>query len=137
MIYHGNLLSTQFKNKEFLKKYKILERRRSLHDPWIHYLVEVPEEKLEEAINDVQKNLLPKIYYAHFYNEDGSQVIVIFPSKIFKLSIDDKDGWKKLSEYMKEYGITIERWVDPKPKKFQEEGDYYRDKPLVDNKEKI
>jgi hypothetical protein len=53
MVYHGNLLSTEFKSKEFLKKYKILEKRKSLQDIWIHYLVEIPEEKLEEAIKDI------------------------------------------------------------------------------------
>lgn len=135
MVYHGNLLSTEFKSKEFLKKYKILEKRKSLRDVWIHYLVEIPEEKLEEAIKDIQENLLPKIYYAHLYNEDGGDIIVIFPSKVFRLSIGDKKGWDELIVYMRNYGIIIERWLDVRPKTFQEEKEYYANKPLVENEE--
>lgn len=136
MVYHGNLLSTEFKSKEFLKKYKILEKRKSLNDVWIHYLVEIPKEKLEEAIEDIQENLLPKIYYAHLYNESGSDVIVIFPTKVFRLAADDKKGWAEIREYMKNYGIVIDRWLIVRPKDFQEEKDYYANKPLVENEEK-
>lgn len=136
MVYHGNLLSAEFKNKKFLKKYKILEKRKSLREAWIHYLVEIPEEKLEEAIKDIQENLLPKNYYAHLYNEDGSNVIVIFPSKVFRLAADDKKGWEEVLQYMKNYGIVIERWLNVRPKNFQEEKDYYANKPLVEDEEK-
>jgi len=131
-VYHGNLLSTEFKSKEFLKKYKILEKRKSLSDVWVHYLIEIPEEKLEEAIKDIQKNLLPKIYYAHLYNEDGSDVIVIFPSKVFRLAKNDRMGWQEVCKYMQNYGIIIDRWLNVKPKDFQEEKDYYANKPLIE-----
>ncbi|MFH1602119.1 MAG: hypothetical protein ABIB61_04140 [Candidatus Shapirobacteria bacterium] len=134
MTYHGNLLNTEFKSKEFLKKYKILEKRKSLDDVWIHYVVEIQSDKLEEAIKDIQENLLPKIYYAHLYNEDGSKVIVIFPKKVFRLSADNKGGWNNVREYMEKYGIVIDRWLTVRPKNFQEEKDYYTNKPLVKDK---
>src|SRR3989344_7427457 len=130
-IYHGNLLSTEFKSEEFLKKYKILEKRKSNREKWIHYLTEIPIEKLEGAISDIQSNLIPELYYAHLYNEDGSDVIVIFPSRVFRLSVFDNTKWENVRKYMTEYGIKIERWQDVQPRMFTEEKEYYSKKPLV------
>jgi hypothetical protein len=132
MEYHGNLLSTEFKNKEFLKEFKILEKRKSLKNPWIHYLVVIPKEKLEGAIKEIQKNLLPEKYYAHLYNEDGSDIIVIFPKRIFRLSIEDVQKWQELKEYMREFGIPEDQ-ADVRPKTFEEEKEYYKGKPLVED----
>ncbi len=131
IIYHGNLLSTEFKSEEFLKKCKILEKRKSNRDNWIHYLTEIPIEKPEDAISDIQSNLLPELYYAHLYNGDGSDVIVIFPSRTFRLSAANKTEWEKVKSYMTEYGIKIKRWQDVKPRTFLEEKEYYLHKPLV------
>src|SRR3989344_687279 len=130
-IYHGNLLNTSFKNEEFLKKYKILEKRKSNLDEWVHYLVAISVNELDDVIADIKANLLPTIYYAHLYNEDGSDIIVIFPLKVFRLSEKDEEGWKEVKRYMGEHGILIERWKDAKPKTFQEEVIYYADKPIV------
>ena len=130
MEYHGNLLSTEFSNQAFLKEFVILEKRKSLKNPWIHYLVSIPEEKLEEAITKIQRNLLPQKYYAHLYNEDGSDVIIIFPQRIFRLSIDNSAGWEELHKYMLDFGIPEEQ-SDPNPKSFAEEESYYKEKPLV------
>ena len=47
--------------------------------------------------------------------------------------MDDKKGWEEVYQYMKNYGIVIERWLDVKPKNFQEEKDYYANRPLVEN----
>lgn len=101
-VYHGNLLNTEFENEEFLKKYKILEKRASTRDNWIHYLVEIPKDKLEESIQDIQTNLLPKPWYAHLYNEDGSDVVVIFKTKVFRLPADDQLGWQEVDKFMEE-----------------------------------
>lgn len=116
-----------------MEKYRILEKRKSRHDKWIHYLTEIPADKLNEAIADIQENLLPELYYAHLYNEDGSDVIVIFPSKVFRLSANDEEGWEKVRRYMNEHGITIERWKAAKPRRFSEEQEYYKDKSLVED----
>jgi hypothetical protein len=131
MEYHGNLLSTEFKNKEFLKEFIILEKRKSLKNLWIHYLVVIPEEKLEEAIKKIQKNLLPEKYYAHLYNEDGSDIIMIFPERVFRLSLKDTQKWQELKKYMLKFGIPEDQ-TDIKPRTFSEEKQYYEEKPLVE-----
>jgi hypothetical protein len=128
-IYHGNLLSTEFKSLDFLNNYKILKKRESLKDPWTHYLVEINEEELENNILEIQQNLLPLKYYVHLYNEDGSEIIVILPQKIFRLSIGDKESWEKVKQSMLSIDIP-ERQTDPNPKRFSDEEDYFKRKTV-------
>ena len=127
--FHANLLSTEFVSTDFLAKYNIIAKRAG--GGWTHYIVSIPEGRLEEAVNDIKSNLIPLMFYAHVYNEDGSRVIVIFPNKVFELPSDDRIGWERVNSYMEECRIPSSQW-NPRPKKFGDEEAYYSDKPPMD-----
>jgi hypothetical protein len=121
MEYHGNFLDTEFKDSNFLKKFKVLKTRKSKTNPWTHYLVVVKKEELEKVIEETQKQLIEKGYYAHLYNEDGSEVIVIFQKKVFRTNSSKLEEVKK---YGRSLGIP-ENQLDIKPLTFEEEKSYY------------
>jgi len=121
MEYHGNFLDTEFKDSNFLKKFKVLKTRKSKTNPWTHYLVVVKKEELEKVIKETQKQLIEKGYYAHLYNEDGSEVIVIFQEKVFRTNSSKLEEVKK---YGRSLGIP-ENQLDIKPLTFEEEKSYY------------
>jgi hypothetical protein len=126
--FHANLLSSEFVSTDFLAKYRILAKR--INGDWTHYIVSIPEEQLEAAVEEIKSNLIPLMFYAHVYNEDGSRVIVIFPNKVFELPFDDRIGWENVNSYMEECQIPRSQ-RDPNPKKFSDEEAYYSDKPPV------
>jgi len=121
MEYHGNFLDTEFKDSNFLKKFKVLKTRKSKTNPWTHYLVVVKKEELEKVIKETQKQLIEKGYYAHLYDEDGSEVIVIFQEKVFRTNSSKLEEVKK---YGRSLGIP-ENQLDIKPLTFEEEKSYY------------
>ena len=121
MEYHGNFLNTEFKDSNFLKKFKVLKTRKSKTNPWTHYLVVVKKEELEKVIEETQKQLIEKGYYAHLYNEDGSEVIVIFQKKVFRTNSSKLEEVKK---YGRSLGIPEDQ-LDIKPLTFEEEKSYY------------
>jgi hypothetical protein len=121
MEYHGNFLDTEFKDSNFLKKFKVLKTRKSKTNPWTHYLVVVKKEELEKVIEETQKQLIEKGYYAHLYNEDGSEVIVVFPKKVFRTNSSKLEEVKK---YGRSLGIPEDQ-LDIKPLTFEEEKSYY------------
>jgi hypothetical protein len=45
--YHAILLDMEFKNSDFINKWKLLGKKKSRTNPWWQLKVEVPEERLE------------------------------------------------------------------------------------------
>ena len=88
----------------------------------MNYLVTVDPKSLEFVVKRAQEELNPG-YYAHFYNLNGSRVIVVFPKKVFRTSSDKLD---EAIGYGKSVGIP-ESQLDIKPLTFAEEEEYYRD----------
>lgn len=123
MEYHGNFLDMEFKDPNFLEEFKVLKTRKSKTNPWTHYLVVVKEDELEDVIREVQEQLIFPGYYAHLYNRDGSDVIVIFPHRVFRASSDRLD---EAREYGRSIGIPQEQ-LDIKPLNFDEEESYYKE----------
>jgi hypothetical protein len=123
MEYHGNFLDTEFKDENFLNKFKVLKTRKSRTNPWTHYLVVVEENKIEEVIKEVKENLISQGFYAHLYNQDGSKVIVIFPDRVFRTN---KENLNEAKEHGSKLGIP-EKQLDFKPLTFEEEENYYRE----------
>lgn len=123
MDYHGNLLDTEFKSPEFLKKFNIFASRKSRRNPWIMTGVIVPAEKIEEVISEVQEELLDdQPYYAHFYRKD--ELIVVYKKKVFRVT-PDESTWNEAVEYGRSLGIPAEQLVFL-PNRFEQEENYYK-----------
>jgi len=116
--YHGILLDLGFKDENFIKQFDILGKKKSEINPWFMIKVRIPEEQIEEVIEECQENLLEdKPYYCHFYRDD--ELIVVFKNKIFRVT-PDKSTWKPIVEYGLALNIPIEQ-LDMKPCRFEEE----------------
>lgn len=123
MEYHGNLLDTEFKDPNFLKKFKVFASRKSRRNPWTMTGVIVPEEKVEEVIKDVQENLLDdQPYYAHFYRDD--ELIIVYKKKVFRVT-PDKSTWNEAIKYGRSLGIPDDQLVFA-PNRFKDEEAYYK-----------
>jgi hypothetical protein len=114
--YHGIIVKEGLKNQSILNKLKILGKKKA--GEWTLLRVGVGENRINEVIKLVQKNLVTEpAYYAHFYR--NQELIVVFPRKIFILT-PNKEAWKPAVDYGKSLGIPEEE-LDFKPCRFEEE----------------
>ncbi len=129
-VYHGIILDAEFKNPDFVNKFKIFAKRRDRKNGWICFGIEIPAVKLKKAIANIQENLLADSpFYAHLYN--NKKLIVIFKNQIFKVSLD-KSTWGPLKEYGSNIlKIPLEQ-LDFWPTSFEEEARYFtRERGLI------
>jgi hypothetical protein len=120
--YHGNLLDTEFKNPNFVYKFKIFAKRKSEKNPWTMHGVVVSADRIENVIQEVQKNLLSdKPFYAHFYRDN--ELIIVFKKRVFRVT-PDKSTWKEIIEYGRSLGVPDEQLVFA-PNRFEDEEKYY------------
>lgn len=97
--YHGNMLDTEFRGPDFLKRFTIFAKEKSPRNPWTMHGVVIPAKAIEAVIRDVRRNLLPGApYYAHFYNADGNELIIVYKERVFRVT-SDKSRWKEAIEY--------------------------------------
>jgi len=115
--YHAILLDTEFSDPEFLGRWKLLGQKKSKTNPWSQMRIEVPEERLEELVNDGQNLLLSDKFYFQAYRDN--ELIVVFPRRIFYLK-QDRTDWQELIAYGRTLGIPEDQ-LDIKPVKFSEE----------------
>jgi hypothetical protein len=115
--WHGILVDVSQKDKSIFKNLKILGQKKSSNDEWVLLKVGVPDEKLDETINLLQKNMSPGEFYFHFYRD--SCLIVVFRKKIFRIK-PDKSTWTGAVEYGKSLGIP-ERQLDFYPCRVEDE----------------
>lgn len=86
-FYHAEVVNLSLKNVNVLNNYKIIASKKRFWGLVKIYTLLIPSEKIEEAVKYFQSNMstrLKKEWYITFHNEN--KVIVIFRSKIFKLS---------------------------------------------------
>ena len=116
MDYHGIFVKEGLKDESVLKEMKILGQKISGN--WVLLKVSVEKDKIKELVVKVQKNLKTNPnFYAHFYR--NSELIVIFPQKIFYMN-PDKSTWKEAIEFGKFLGIP-EKQLDFHPCRIEDE----------------
>ena len=119
-IFHGILVNRAFKEKDYPEKYKVFSRKES--GDWILYGVEIQEEEIENAVDDIRRNMrTDDNYYSHVYNDET--VIVIFNGRVFRIT-PHASGWDEVISYGKELGIG-ESQLDFWPNRFQDEKHYF------------
>ncbi len=114
MEFHGIIVNQSLKNEDKIKEWEVIGKKGE-GDGWILYKIRVDENKLQDLMKEVQESMIDGPWYAHFYNEDGSKVLVVFKSKI--VDITDLDEIDRIAQELK---IPLEQ-MDFAPRNFQEE----------------
>jgi hypothetical protein len=119
-MYHGIIIGQEFTDKFFPNTFKIFDQKQD--GGWIIYGIEIEDQKLDEAIVQVQNNLkIDQPWYAHLYNDHS--LIVIFKGKVFKVN-PHVSSWKPIIDYGTELNIPKEQ-LDFWPNRFQDEIHYF------------
>ena len=120
--YHAEVVNLSLKNVDIINNYKTSDIKKRVWGFVKIYTLLIPSEKIDEAVNYFQSNMstrLKKEWYITFHNEN--EVIVVFRSKIFKLSpkgilpvhgklidissAEQKNEWNEMINYAKSLGI--------------------------------
>ncbi len=114
--YHGMLVKEGLRRPEILSQLPILGQL--LTEKWTIIKFGVPQGDLNRALAMLQTALLGEpTYYAHVY--DGTQLIIVYPERIFRLG-QDPCTWKEALSYGLERGIPREE-LTFRPCCFEEE----------------
>lgn len=113
MNYKGVIIEESLENTSILQEVKILETKVEQvvgehKTPWLKqwtlHTVEVPEEKVDEIAQRLSKSLdysHNSSWYADFKNDEYH--FIIFKDRIFKIKLNDVEGYKEV----KQYGISL------------------------------
>src|SRR3989344_9393640 len=113
MNYKGVIIEESLQDTSVLKKVRVLKTKVESITPkhktpwlkqWTLHTVEVPEEKAEDVAEKLSKSLdysHNSSWYAGFKNDKYR--FIIFKDKIFKVKLDDAQGFKEA----KQYGISL------------------------------
>jgi broad-specificity NMP kinase len=88
------LIEQSFDSKEIFDTYKTVKMKEE-SEMWTEHIIEVPEDKVEEAVKWMEEHILPS-WYAHLVQENN--VIVIYHGKTFRLKSGD------LFDEVRQYG---------------------------------
>lgn len=116
MEYHGIIVNKSLKDESVVLNWDVIGIREG---EWILYKISIKEEDLKRFIKDFQANMSEGTWYAHFYNEDGSKLIVVFKEKVFETD-KNKENWTDIVEYGKNLNIPLEQ-LDFTPSSFSSE----------------
>ncbi|NCQ54028.1 hypothetical protein COV88_02985 [Candidatus Saccharibacteria bacterium CG11_big_fil_rev_8_21_14_0_20_41_19] len=83
------------------------------------YKILVNENDLISTIKTIQSGMYDANWYLHFYNSDGSKLVVVFKNKFF-ITDNNPINWFAILEYGKEVGTPAEQ-LDFVPNRFQDE----------------
>lgn len=115
--FHAIIVDKSQKDLEIFQNLNIIGKK--LDEDWILYRISVLESELEKIIKVLQDNMLDSTWYFHFYNTDGSKLIIVFKERTFYTD-NNKENWKESIEYGESLGIPKEQ-LDFYPNTFLEE----------------
>jgi hypothetical protein len=113
--FHGIIIDKSLKNAKILDQLNVLSKKES--EGWVLYKISVPEDKVQETVQLIQKSLSGGAWYAHLY--DGTKVIAIFRNKVFEM-VNNPVFFRPAVKYGISIGIP-EAQLDFKPNKLEEE----------------
>jgi len=114
MNYKGIVIQESLKNKDVLKKVKILKTKvekvtEEHHTPyleqWTLHTIEIPENRAEEITKEISKSLnsVQSNWYADFKND--SYHYIIFSNRVFKVDRSRKEQYNEVTKYGVSLGI--------------------------------
>lgn len=109
-----------FSDRRYPEMYSIFAREQ--RGDWMLYGIEIPRDKVENAVLDIQSHMRADApFYAHLY--DDETVIVIFKARLFRAS-SHSSSWAEVKRFGKTLGIPADQ-LDFWPNRFQDEPHYF------------
>ncbi len=115
--FHAILVDKSLNNLELLNNLTVLSEAPA--GSWTLYKIIEKEDKLIETIKTIQSQMLDGPWYFHFYNSDGSKVIVVFKDNFF-VTDNNPINWSEILAYGNQVGTPAEQ-LDFIPNRFQDE----------------
>ena len=115
--FHAVLVNKSLKDLSILNKFKIIGQK--IDGSWTLYKIAVESNNLEKAIKELQINMSEGSWYFHFYNQDGSKLIIIYRDKVFETD-NNPNNWLDAINYGTSLGIPVEQ-LDFVPNIFKNE----------------
>lgn len=115
--FHAIIVDKSQKDITLFQDLNVISKK--FDEDWILYKISVQEEDLKAIVNRIQKNMVNNSWYFHFYNENGSRLVIVFKEKIFETD-NNKKNWKDAILYGESLNIQKEQ-LDFFPNTFLEE----------------
>ena len=115
--FHALIIDKSLVNLDILKDLIVLSE--TIDGDWIVYKISVNENDLVQTIKKIQSQMHDGNWYCHFYNLDGSRMMVVFKNKYFVTS-NNSTEWSEIIEYGVSLGTPVEQ-LDFKPNCFIDE----------------
>lgn len=114
--YHAIIVNKSLVDESFIDQLNVIGKKEG---SWVLYKISVAEAELEKTIKEIQSNMAEGSWYFHFYNSDGSRMIVVFKDKSFETD-SNPENWTEILEYGKSLNIPAEQ-LDFVPNNFSDE----------------
>jgi len=116
MEYHAIIVNKSLMDESFIDRLNVIGKKEG---SWVLYKISVGESDLAKTIKEIQAIMRDSSWYFHFYNADGSKLIVVFKTKQFETD-NNPGNWNDIIEYGKELNIPVEQ-LDFVPNTFSDE----------------
>lgn len=114
--FHAVIVDKSLVNVDILEGLKVLSVKGG---DWTLYKISVNENELIEVIKLVQSQMNDGAWYFHFYNRDGSRLMVVFKYKVFETN-NNPATWSDILAYGEELGVPSGQ-LDFIPNRFEDE----------------
>ena len=114
--FHAIIVDKSLKSLDILNNLNVLSEKGG---DWSLFKVSSTEDELFDTIRQLQSQMNDGKWYFHFYNRDGSKMIVVYKENIFETT-NNPAKWSDILEYGKELGIPEEQ-LDFAPNRFEDE----------------
>lgn len=91
---HAILVDKSLKDLSMLDTLNVLGEEEG---SWTLYKISILEGDLEETTKKIQENMLEGAWYFHFYNEDGSRLVIVYKDKVFLRIAMPRTGERRLN----------------------------------------
>lgn len=116
MEYHAIIVNKSLIDESFVNELNVIGKKEG---SWVLYKISVEDQDLMKTIEEIQSNMRDGSWYFHFYNSDGSRLIVVFKDKYFETD-DNPKNWSDILDYGKGLNIPTEQ-LDFVPNNFSSE----------------
>lgn len=115
--FHAIIVDKSLKDLGILNQLNVIGKIKD--GGWELFKISVSEEDIEKTKKLIKENLTKGSWYYHFYNEDGSKLIIVFREKTFETD-NNPENWNEAIEYGQSINIPKEQ-LDFCPNTFAEE----------------
>ena len=114
---HAIIVDKSLSDLSVLKKLNIISQTKD--GGWILYKISIDSSEVDKTIRMIHSNMAEGNWYFHFYNKDGSRLIIVFRDRVIETN-NNPSNWASVIEYGKSLGIPTEQ-LDFSPNTFKTE----------------